>query len=184
MKFNQFFKIRFLTGLLVLAVSFATYAQERVNPVIENYGGIYEIPEATLTPDPNQDYRIVIDVYGGAKDKKELDKSLNNVARMLNLHAVGGVSVEKIKVVLALHGQSTYSTLDDTAYQAQFGMPNPNKGLIKELSEAGVKIAVCGQSIRSRGFEKEVLLDEVEVATSMLTTITHYQNLGYMLLKF
>ena len=61
---------------------------------------------------------------------------------------------------------------------------NPNADLIKDLKEAGVKIAVCGQSLRGRGFSEDMILDEVEIATSMLTTVTHYQNLGYTLLKF
>lgn len=170
--------------LLFSFLSLATIAQERVHPVIKNFGGIYDIPEASVKPDPDQEYKIVIDVYGGSEDKAQVDRSLNNVARMLNLHAVGGVPAEKMMVVLALHGQSTYSTLDHVAYRERFDVDNPNAELMKALKEAGVKVTVCGQSIRSRGFEAEVLLDEVEVATSMLTTVTHYQNLGYMLLKF
>jgi intracellular sulfur oxidation DsrE/DsrF family protein len=55
---------------------------------------------------------------------------------------------------------------------------------VKELKEAGVKVAVCGQSLRGRGIENEQLLSEVEVATSMLTTVTSYQMKGYQLLKF
>lgn len=173
-------------ALVIMTVLFAitSYAQNRVNPVIKSFGGIYAIPEATLTPDPNQEYKIVIDVYGGAEDKGIIDPSLNNVARMLNLHAVGGVPAENMRVVLALHGKSTFSILNNATYKERFGMDNPNAPLINELKEAGVRIAVCGQSIRSRGFAKDQLNEQVEVATSMLTTITHFQNLGYMLLKF
>ena len=176
--------MKYSLGLLLICLFFISHSQERVNPVIKGYGGIYEIPDATVKPDPEQDYKIVIDVYGGTKDKAELDRSLNNVARMLNLHAVGGVPKEKMKVVLAMHGQSTYSTLNDEAYKKEFGMDNPNTGLLKELKEAGVKITVCGQSLKGRGFSSEKLSDEVEIATSMLTTVTHYQMQGYQLLKF
>jgi len=172
-----------LPAFLVFIVSISE-AQEKVNPVIKEYGGIYPIPEATVTPDPNQEYKIIIDVYGGADNKTEIDRALNNVARMLNLHAVGGVPAEQMDVVLAVHGQSTYSSLTDEAYRAQFGTENPNVGLIKALKDAGVRIALCGQSMRGRGFQSDQLLEEIEVATSMLTTVTHYQNLGYTLLKF
>lgn len=161
-----------------------TYAQEKVNPVIKSYGGIYEIPDATVKPDPDQEYKIVIDVYGGAEDKAAIDRSLNNVARMLNLHAVGGVPAENLKVVLALHGKSTFSTLNDVAFQEKFGRSNPNINLMKELKEAGVKITVCGQSLKGRGLEPNELAEEVELATSMLTTVTYYQHQGYVLLKF
>ncbi len=176
--------MKYILNLSLLVLVFSAYSQQRVTPVIKSYGGIYAVPEATVKPDPEQDYRIVIDVYGGTEDKSEIDRSLNNVARMLNLHAVGGVPAEKMKVVLALHAQSTYSTLDNETYRDRFGSDNPNARLMKELKEAGVKITVCGQSLRGRGFEADQLRDEVEIATSMLTTVTHYQNLGYLLLKF
>lgn len=176
--------MKHLTNLIFLIGCIYLQAQEKVNPVIKSFGGIYEIPEATVKPDAFMDYNIVIDVYGGTDDKESIDNSLNNVARMLNLHAVGGVPADKMNVVLALHGQSTYSTLNDKTYKARFGSNNPNADLMKELKDAGVRITVCGQSLRGRGFASDELLDEVEVAVSMLTTITHYQNLGYMMLRF
>lgn len=173
-----------LLPLLLLVSSIITYSQERVNPVIKNFGGIYDISEATVKPDSSLEYKIVIDVLGGSDDPKEIDASLNNVARMLNLHAVGGVDISQMKVVLAIHGKSTYSTMSDDAYSAKFGVNNPNTPLIKELREAGVKLTVCGQSLIGRKVGVEQLLPELEVATSMLTTITTYQLKGYALLKF
>jgi intracellular sulfur oxidation DsrE/DsrF family protein len=89
-----------------------------------------------------------------------------------------------MNVVLALHGNSTYSIVNDALYKEKFGTTNPNAALVKELKEAGVKVAVCGQSLRGRGIENDQLLSEVEVATSMLTTVTSYQMKGYQLLKF
>ncbi len=172
-----------LSALLTITLT-ACIAQKRVNPVIKNFGGIYDIPEATVKPDPNQEYKIVIDVYGGSEDKSKIDRSLNNVARMLNLHAVGGVSPEKMSVVLALHAQSTYSIMDNDSYRKKFGSENPNIKLVEELNEAGVKITVCGQSLKSRNVKGNRLLSEVEIATSMLTTVTSYQMKGYQLLKF
>lgn len=181
---SSIYKSLSLTIALILFGGYSLLSQERVNPVIQNFGGIYEIPEASIKPDPKQEYKIVVDVYGGSEDKAQLDRSLNNVARMLNLHSVGGVPDSKMKVVLALHGQSTYSALGDKEYKEKFGIDNPNTPLIKELKDAGVRIAVCGQSLRSRGFSKSQLNRDVEVAVSMLTTVTHYQNLGYILLRF
>ena len=185
--FNAFIESQYMKYVITfLALIFITSltAQEKVNPVIKNFGGIYDIPEATVKPDVTAEYKIVVDVYGGAEDKSKLDASLNNSARMINLHAVAGVPVESMKIVLALHGQSTYSAMSDAAYKEKFGSNNPNTPLIQELKAAGVRIAVCGQSLRGRSVQAEQLLKEVEVATSMLTTVTHYQNQGYMLLKF
>ena len=162
----------------------ASFSQEKVNPVVESFGGIYDIPDATVKPHPNAELKIVIDVYGGSDKKGQIDRSLNNVARMLNLHAVGGVNTENMKVVLAAHGGSTFSILNDEAYNAMFGMNNPNTPLITELKEAGVKLTVCGQSLVGRSIESDQVNDNVELSTSMLTTVTKYQLLGYTLLKF
>ncbi|MEP1096037.1 MAG: DsrE family protein [Cyclobacteriaceae bacterium] len=172
-----------VTGFF-LVVSLISFSQKRVNPVIENFGGIYDIPDAVVKPDPAAEYKIVIDVYGGSEEKNQIDRSLNNVARMLNLHAVGGVDPENMQVVLAAHGGSTYSILNDEAYNAMFGMDNPNTPLITELKEAGVKLTVCGQSLKGRSIENDQVNNNVELSTSMLTTVTKYQLLGYTLLKF
>lgn len=176
--------MRYAILIPYLFLSLAIFSQERVNPVIRNFGGIYGIPEATIKPEPDIQYNIVIEVFGGAGDPKIIDGSINNVARMLNLYAVGGADIQKISVVLAIHGKSTYSTLNDAEYEEKFGVANPNTPLIKELKAAGVKITVCGQSLKGRKVNSDQLLPEIEVATSMLTTVTTYQMKGYALLKF
>src|SRR6185369_1711084 len=80
----------------------------RVNPIIKGFGGIFEIPYAVEKPDPTLNYNIVIEVERGSEKPDTLNWALNNVARLLNLHAVGGVPREKMNVVLAIHGGATY----------------------------------------------------------------------------
>ncbi len=178
---------RFSNPILILISSFAivnlTFAQ-KVNPVIPSYGGIHEIPEATVLPDYEGPYNIVVDIYSGAQDPSQISPGLNNVARMLNLHAVGGAAPDKMNVVLAVHAGATYALLTDTAYQKRYDTANPNRLLIKELGEAGVKIAICGQSMKGRNVAPGELLEEVEIATSMLTTVSTYQLRGYAFFKF
>lgn len=169
---------------ILFAISIGAQAQERQNPVIAPYGGIYDIPEATIKADPELEYNIVIDLVTGNEDAKEFNWSLNNVARMLNLHAVAGADMSKMKVVVAIHGDATYSIANDKRYKAKYGVDNPNKDLIKALTDAGVTIAVCGQSLKGRSIATEEVLDEVQIATSMLTTVTTHQLKGYALLKF
>ncbi len=173
-----------LVFIWVLFAGCITYAQDRVNPVIKSFGSIYDIPEATVKADPDQEYKIVIDVVTGAEDQDELAWGLNNVARMLNLHAVSGANMNKMDVVLAIHGSATYAVMNNKLFKKRFGIENPNLPLMKELSEAGVKLTVCGQSLKSRNVPMEQVAEEVEIATSMLTTVTTYQLKGYALLKF
>lgn len=169
---------------ILLLVAVSAKAQERQNPIISPFGGIYDIPEATVKADPELEYKIVIDVVTGNEDAKEFNWSLNNVARMLNLHAISGADMSKMQVVVAVHGEATYSIANDKRYKVKYGVDNPNKELIKSLTAAGVIIAVCGQSLKGRGVGTDEVLDEVAIATSMLTTVTTYQLKGYALLKF
>ncbi|MFK8161679.1 MAG: DsrE family protein [Lewinella sp.] len=159
-------------------------AQERVAPIIKEYGAIFDIPSATVKPDPTQVYKIVVDVVTGAEDPTDLSFGLNNVARMINLHAVGGVPAGKIDVVLAMHGGATFATLNNEAYREKFGVDNPNAPLVKALKDAGVKLVVCGQSLLARKIPLASVLSDIEIGTSMLTTVSTYQLKGYAVFRF
>ncbi|TRX51600.1 DsrE family protein [Fulvivirga sp. M361] len=176
--------IKTLICSIGIFVSLSIQAQEKINPVIKNFGGIYDIPEATVKADPEAEYKVIIDVVSGASDPKEIAWGLKNVARMINLHAVSGADISKMKVVLAIHGPVAYTIMKNSAFKDRFGTDNPNIALIKELKDAGVKLAVCGQSLIGREIPVKKVLPEVEIATSMLTTVTTYQLKGYVLLKF
>ena len=153
-------------------------------PIIKDFGGIYKIDDATVLPDSTLDYQIVIDVYSGPETQDQLNPALNNVARMLNLHAVGGVAAKNMHVVLAIHGDATVAVMDDEHYMEEFKIANPNTHLIEALAEAGVKLTVCGQSLIGRDLNNQSVLKQVEIATSMLTTVTTYQMKGYAFLRF
>lgn len=152
-------------------------------PVIKSFGGIYAIEEATVVPDANAKYDIVIDVYSG-DDPTQLNSALNNVARMINLHAIAGVHPDSIHVVLAIHGGATKTILKDDGYISRYNVKNPNRDLIKELKEAGVDLTVCGQSLIGRNIDIDEVNENIEIATSMLTTVTTYQLKGYTMLRF
>jgi intracellular sulfur oxidation DsrE/DsrF family protein len=169
---------------LLLLISFSSSAQERQYPIIKSYGGIYDVPNATIKPDSSVEYNIVIDVMTGYLAPSEINPSLDNVARLLNLHAVGGVPAKNMHIVLAVHNESVVAIMNNEAYQKRFKMDNPNLELLKQLQEAGVLISVCGQSLIKRNIDPQKLAPNIEIATSMLTTVTTYQLKGYAVLKF
>ena len=176
-------RVQFL--LLLLSSCFGSLlAQDKYQyPIIKDFGGIYPIEEATMLPDANQRYDIVIDLLTG-KDPTQLNSALNNVARMINLHAIGGVHPDSINVVLAIHGNATKIVLSNEGYESRYEMSNPNNELIAALKEAGVRLTVCGQSLIGREIRTDEINENIEIATSMLTTVTNYQMKGYTLLKF
>jgi len=171
--------------ILLLLVSFGVLLAQPKHeyPIIKKFGGIYPIDQATVVPDAKQKYDIVIDVFSG-EDPTQLNAALNNVARMINLHAIAGVHPDSIHVVLAIHGQATKTVLNDDGYLSRYTIKNPNLNLIIALKAAGVKLTVCGQSLIGRKIDLDEVNENVEIATSMLTTVTTYQLKGYTLLKF
>jgi intracellular sulfur oxidation DsrE/DsrF family protein len=169
--------IGFLLGSLSIA-------QEKVNPIIKNFGGIYDIPEATVKADPELAYKLVVDINKGAMSKTDITPGFVSAARLLNLHAISGVISKNMEVALAIHGSATTSLVNNDAYNKRYGMDNPNVQIIKELKEVGVRLIVCGQSMKFREVNATELLPEIEIGTSTLTTITTFQLKGYALVKF
>ncbi len=176
--------MRTIACFFILCLSIVNLAaQTPSNEIIRDYGTIYDIPEA-VKPNPNQHYKIVIDLKSASPDAGKVNPGLNNVARMLNLHAAGGIKPENMDVVVAIHGDASYSVLDKKGYIKKYAMENPNMELIRELKNAGVKLYICGQSLiaRNNGFEN--INPEITIALSMLTVVTEYQGKGYGLLQF
>lgn len=173
-----------ITLSFLLLLNITVIAQTRVFPVIKNYGGIFEVPDAVEKPAVDLPYNIVIELVTGSDEPKQLNNSLNNIARLINLHVIGGVPKENMNVVVAIHGEAAYSILNNEQYKEKYKTDNPNLGLYKELSEVGVKLFVCGQSLVARNIDRKRMAPEIAIATSMLTVVTTHQLKGYAYLKF
>jgi intracellular sulfur oxidation DsrE/DsrF family protein len=172
--------------IFCLVISFSAKAQilTRVYPVIKSFGGIFEVPYAAEKPDPSMNYNIIIEVEKESDKPDTINWALHNVARLINLHVMGGVPASKLNIILAIHGGATYTAMNADSYKAKYNVENPNLKLYDELQKAGVKMVVCGQSIINRKVDRTRLVPQVQIATSMLTTLTTYQLKGYAYLKF
>ncbi|MBI1770680.1 MAG: DsrE family protein [Bacteroidetes bacterium] len=140
-------------------------------------------------PDPKLEYNIVIDFTAFAnsdENKSKMDSSsvnwgLSDVGRNFNLHVAAGIPNEKIHFVVAVHGFASRSFLTDDAYKKRYKINNPNLAIIEELSKAGVKFLVCGQSLIWMGDKKEMLTPQAKVSLTAQTTLSSYQLKGYAL---
>lgn len=181
---SSVFKLIATLVLILFIIPQGIRAQSEARfPLVKEYGGIYAIPDAEL-PAQGEMYRIVIDLKSAQNNKSEINAGLNNVARMMNLHVLGGIAPMNLRVAVAVHGEATESILTNEGYRRKNGMDNPNISLIAALEEAGAEIYVCGQSLLSRGYEYDEVNPEVRIALSMLTTVTDHMNKGYQLLQF
>lgn len=169
---------------VVLFTAQFTFAQSAQHPLVKGFGGIYEIPDATETPDPALEYYILVDMSTGGTENSEVSRWVDNVARMMNLHGLAGVPQERMHVKVVVHGGAITTLLNNEEYNKRHNTDNPNVPLYEALEKAGVEVLVCGQSLRARGFEKSDLYAGVQVALSALTTVTTYAPKGYTILKF
>lgn len=170
------------TFLLLLSFNILN-AQEALHPIIPAYGGIYAI-EGGVNPNSEIEYNIVIDLKTLDRDKESVNRGLNNVARMMNLHGLGGVKAENLNVAVVIHGGATDLILTNEAYQKRYEVDNPNLELIYILKEAGVELYVCGQSLLSREYAHSEVNPQITIGLSMLTVFTTYMHNGYVPLVF
>ena len=169
--------------MLAMLVNAASVGQTPANPIVKSYGTINDIPDVVPT-DTGIDYKIVIDLKASNDDFKSVNKGLNNVARLLNLHGVAGIPKDKLHVAVAVHYTATPIILSNEGYQKKYGVDNPNLELIDELRDAGVELYVCGQSLVARNYDFEDVNPKVDVGLSMLTVVTEKMMKGYELLVF
>lgn len=161
------------------------WAQSKAQfPIVKNYGGIYEIPDATERPDPKKEYKIIVDMTSGPTNPAQISRWVDNIARMMNLHGLAGVPKENLHVKVVVHGGAIYTILNDEKYQERHQVDNPNLPVYDALKEAGAEFYVCGQSMIARDMKKEDIWPGTQIAHSALTTLTTYVPQGYVLLKF
>ena len=170
-----------------LAINFiragALHAQEVQFPVVRDFGGVYPIPEASEFPRSDILYKVIVDLKSGSATTDATNPALYNLARLMNLHGIGGVDKENMKVLAVVHGEATMAVLSDEAYKNRFGRENPNSELLKALQEAGVKLFICGQSLHARKVRPEELAEGINISLSALTMLTTYQLEGYALIS-
>lgn len=158
--------------------SSATAAPHKLEfSIIPRHGGIVHRAEAV--EQPRAGAKVVFDATADAKPT-DVNKSLDRVARLLNLYGAAGRKAEDVKITIVLHGEATKSVLNDAAYKARFQVEqNPNLPLIRELQKAGVEVLVCGQALNYKGIPDAEVADRISIAAAALTVVINKQADGY-----
>ena len=50
------------------------FGQSAQFPIVKEYGGIYEIPDATERPDSTLTYKLLVDLSTAAEDNKQISR--------------------------------------------------------------------------------------------------------------
>jgi intracellular sulfur oxidation DsrE/DsrF family protein len=148
-----------------------------IYPLIAGHGGVVPLPLAA--EQPKKGAKAVFDITADAKPG-EVNKGLEQVARLLNLYGAAGLKAGDVKIAAVCHGAADKAVLNDAAYFARFKVAaNPNLPLIRDLKKAGVEVFVCGQSLHDLGFKAEEVAEEVPVADSAMLVLVNKQADGY-----
>lgn len=169
---------------LVPARAAAQPAGPSKGPVIADFGPAYTVPNPGLATPMLQELKIRFDVSRTSGDPKTVSPALETAARFLNMHAKAGVSPERLKVAIVVHGDASADVLTNDAYKKRHGVENPNVPLLVALKQAGVRIYLCGQSAGSRGIVAADVAPPAQLALSAMTAHLVLNNEGYVLNPF
>jgi intracellular sulfur oxidation DsrE/DsrF family protein len=174
--------------LLIIAFPFLSilgHGQTKLNPVIKDYGTMFDVPFAKDKPDPSKEYKIIVEAGVPLEKPEELYAPFEHISRMYNLHAYCGVPQQNLFVEVVVFGPTAVSVvLSNEAYKKKFGVDNPNLKVIEEMTKAGIKVHACGQSISFAGIDPATVNPNIDVVVSRFTTVSDRQMKGYAFFKF
>ncbi len=167
------------TGVLLAAPLTAT-----AHPAtgVQHFGAYVPLPDAENQPDPAIAYRVVFDIDSAASDKNAPHPSLVRVARLLNMLATKGIRPRDGDIVAIVHGAATPMILTAEAHKARFGIDNPNRALIAELTAAGAQVHVCGQALHGQKIAAREVAPQVKIDLAAVTTLANLQLRGFALI--
>ena len=153
-----------LVAVALVAASLS--AQQATGPVIQKGGAHAPVPSVTFSVPADLEYKVVWDIKTGAPKPGELNDAFNVPARFVNQGAALGFARAKVQAAVVLHGGAGEELLVNEEYKARKGVDNPNIALLEEMSRAGVRIILCGQTMDTRKMPRDKVLPFVTVAPS------------------
>lgn len=167
-----------------IALVSVAFAEPVRGPIIHDFGPVYYVPDEPLVLEPGEHLQVVFDVAAAPDEPSEPNYRLEAAARFLNLNARAGVSPERTKVAIVLHGRATRSALDDEVFEERYGESHPDAALLDALTKAGVRVHVCGQSASAFGFTEQDLRPDARFSASAMTALVRLQSAGYALIPW
>ncbi len=163
-------------GLLVDKVTYPLFTYG-------TYSGVIPVDNVTEKPDPKQDYKLLFELTVNNKDSLagELNASLVEVERIINLHIASGIPKEKIFPVIIVHGPALFSFTNNDYYRSKYKTDNPNMKIMDELEKFGTKVIACGQAMSFLGVPQAALRPEIKISLTAKTVLSNYQLKGYVL---
>ena len=177
----------FLFFIILITCNTLGYSQKHKTnsgPIFQEFGYVYSIENADLLLDKDKKYKVIFDVYSDEKKSGQMNPLINTLARFMNMHAQNGVKEENMEIVLVLHGEATKNALNEAVFKKEYKNEHPNYKLLAALDTKKVKIYVCGQSMKYKGYDASDISEHVSISLSALTALVKYQSEGYQIINF
>lgn len=174
-----------IVALLLLPMQAAAEPRAGLHtgPVFTTFGHIapvesdLPIPEGTI-------FRVAFDLSEKATPG-QLNRTIDSVARFINMHVEAGVPLSDIHVAVIVHGGASADLLIPAVYaDRNDGATNGSAGPIAELAARGVEFWLCGQTAAAQQLTRADLLPEVGMSLSAMTAFALLQQRGYTLNPF
>jgi intracellular sulfur oxidation DsrE/DsrF family protein len=180
---GKFMILRFLLVAALGLISTTVFSQEpSTGPYVDAGGPAFVVADRDVPLRDDFKYRVVYEVTEHPGEMTDVNRELTVVGRFMNMHGKNGVPLENLDVAIVVHGKALFAVMNDETYQEMYGVKNPSLALLQSLSDAGVKIYACGQSLGFRKLNKSVLAEPVQVGLSAMTMLVTLQSDGYALL--
>jgi intracellular sulfur oxidation DsrE/DsrF family protein len=140
--------------------------------------GVLPVKNITDKPEANKVYKLLFDFTQNGATKP--NEGLEEIARILNLHAASGILPKNLKAVVIVHSGAYLSILNSTIYQKKFNSSNPNASLIDQMQKVGVQFILCGQTMVFSDTNTTDLYNDIFVSEAAKVAITKYQTAGYI----
>ena len=120
--------------------------------------------------------------YGSAG---EVNRDLRAAIYVYSMLEDQGVSTDRVKVAVVIHGSATFDFLQDEQYREHYGdIANPNEALVSEFLAYGGELWMSGFGLDFREIEASELLSGVGIAPSGLIAHAELNRQGFSLNTF
>jgi intracellular sulfur oxidation DsrE/DsrF family protein len=159
-------------------------AQQQPGPIILSGGAHAPVPNQTFAVPTNLEYKVDWDIRVGSANPAEPNDAFNFPARLLNQAAGLGVPRSQLQIAIVVHGTAGEELLANDEYRSRKGVDNPNIALLEEMSKAGIRIILCGQTAANRKMSRDKILPFVQVAASAAWAHAVLARQGYSINPF
>lgn len=174
-----------LMSLYCLFFSFQLMAQMnqfQAGTAIPEYGKIAEV-KGMVPIAKDAHFKVSFDVAKPATIG-EVNRSLDSVARFINMHVAAGVAIDNITLAVVIHGGAVKEMTVEDVNSKTNAIKNANTPLIQALQSKGVQFYICGQSAAYHGVKSENLLPGIKMSLSAMTAHAQLQQAGFTINPF